>query len=148
MIVIADVFPKLRAAKNLLRSISKKTRFREPFERQNGKGTSSLLKFERQHLHQIYWSMWRQLTYKKSLLVIYKIFRMFVNTLSADGQYSVLNRQNLTQPIQMQLSGKQKFFSEHFCAFLKPSPDLLINVKAFELKKVSVIEIQNLQTCI
>ena len=44
---------------------------------------------------------------------------MFVNTLSADDKYSFLNRDNLTQPIQMQLSQKQKTFSEYFCAFLK-----------------------------
>ena len=46
---------------------------------------------------------------------------MFVNTLSADDKYSFLNRDNLTQPIQMQLSRKQKTFSEYFCAFLKSS---------------------------
>ena len=47
----------------------------------------------------------------KSLLVICKISTLFPNTLSADGKYSLLNRDNLTQPIQMQLSRKQKTFS-------------------------------------
>ena len=32
---------------------------------------------------------------------------------------SVLNRDNLTQPIQMELSQKQKTFSQLFFAFLK-----------------------------
>ena len=44
---------------------------------------------------------------------------MFVNTLTADDMYSLLNRDNLTQPIWMQLFQKQKDFSEFFLAFLK-----------------------------
>ena len=47
---------------------------------------------------------------KKSLLVICKIPRLFINTLSADGKYSLFNGDNLMQPIQMQLSEKQKTF--------------------------------------
>ena len=38
-----------------------------------------------------------------------------------DSKYSLLNRDNLTEPIQMQLSRKQKAFSELFSAFLKSS---------------------------
>ena len=57
--------------------------------------------------------------WKKSLLVIHKIQRLFVNTLTADDKHYLLNRDNLTQPIQMQLSQKQKTFSEFFFAFLK-----------------------------
>ena len=44
---------------------------------------------------------------------------MFVNTLTADDQYSLLNRDNLTQPIRTQLSQKPKAFSEFFLAFSK-----------------------------
>ena len=36
-----------------------------------------------------------------------------------DDSHYLLNRDNLTQPIQMQLSQKQKNFSEFFFAFLK-----------------------------
>ena len=78
-----------------------------------------MLKFPWQHFYQIDWSLWMQLTWKKLMLVICKISRLFPNTLSADGKYSLLNRDNLTQPIQMQLSGKQKTFCEFFAAFLK-----------------------------
>ena len=56
---------------------------------------------------------------KKCLLVIYKIHRLFVNILTADDKHYLLNRDNLTQPIQMQLSQKQKTFSQFFFAFLK-----------------------------
>ena len=41
--------------------------------------------------------------------------------MTADGKYSLLNRDNLTQAIQMQLSPKQKTFSKFFLAFLKSS---------------------------
>ena len=44
---------------------------------------------------------------------------MFVNTLTADDKYSLLNRDNLTQQIRMQLSQKQKAFSQFFLAFSK-----------------------------
>ena len=44
---------------------------------------------------------------------------MFVNTLTADDLYSLLNRDNLTQPIRTQLFQKQKDFSQYFLVFLK-----------------------------
>ena len=44
---------------------------------------------------------------------------MFVNTLTADDQYSLLNRDNLTQPIRSRLSEKQKAFFQFFLAFPK-----------------------------
>ena len=51
--------------------------------------------------------------------MIYKILGQFVNTLTADDKHYLLNRDNLTQPIQMQLSQKQKTFSELRFPFLK-----------------------------
>ena len=121
MTLIADVFPKLRTQKNLVRSMPKKSRCKESFGKQDGKSSQTLLKFAWQDLYHIYWSLWMQLTCKKSLLVTSKISRLFPNTLSADGNYSLLNRDNLTQPIQMQLSRKEKSFSDSFAAFLKSS---------------------------
>ena len=57
--------------------------------------------------------------WKESLLVIHKIIRLFVNTFSADDKHYVLNRDILTQPIQIQLSQNQKVFSKFLLAFLK-----------------------------
>ena len=55
---------------------------------------------------------------KKALL------RLFVKTLTAhDDEHYLFNRDNLTEPIQMQLSQKQNTFSHFFFfffAFLKP----------------------------
>ena len=55
---------------------------------------------------------------------------LFINTLSVNGKYSLVNRDNLTQPIQMQLSRKQKTFSEFFSAFLESS----LNFEHFQKK--------------
>ena len=85
-----------------------KSCFRVFIIKQHGKRAKALLKFERQHLFYIYWSLCRQLTCRISLLVICKISTLLPNTLTADGNYSLLNRDNLMQPIQMYLSQKQK----------------------------------------
>ena len=55
---------------------------------------------------------------------------MFVNTLSADDKYSFLNRDNLTQPIQMQFSQKVKTFYPFLFPFLKSS----LNFEHFQAK--------------
>ena len=130
MTVIAEVFPKLRSPKNKVRSISIKSRFKGSFKKQHGKRAQTLLKFAWQNLYHIYWSLWQQLTLKKSLLGRCKISGLLPNTLSVDGKYSLLNRENLTQPIQMQLSWKQKTFSDFFSAFLKSS----LNFEHFQKK--------------
>ena len=53
------------------------------------------------------------------MLALCKILRLFVNTLTDDGKYSLLYRNNLMEPIQILLSHKQKTFSEFFSTFLK-----------------------------
>ena len=110
-------FLSWRSPKNVVRSMSKKSSFRTPLEKQDGKRFPTLLKSERQHLHHIYWSMGTQLSLRKSLLLICKVLRLFVNTLSAVDKYSLLYRYNITQPIQIQLSQKQKTFSNFFLHF-------------------------------
>ena len=44
---------------------------------------------------------------------------MFLNILAGDDKYSLFNRDNLRQHIQMQLPQKQKFFSQFAVSFLK-----------------------------
>ena len=56
---------------------------------------------------------------KTSLLVIFKILRLFFNTFTADDKYSLLKRDNLTEPIETQLSKKQKTFSQFLLKVLK-----------------------------
>ena len=124
MTLIADVFPKLRTPKNMVRSIPKKSHFRGSVEKQHIKCFKLLLKFEGQLLYHIHWSPRRQLSSKKSLLLICKFSKPFPNTRSADGKSSLLNRDKLTQRNKMQLSQKQQTFSHFFSSFLKSSLNL------------------------
>ena len=73
--------------------------------------------------------MW--VPWKKSLLVIHKILGLFVNTLTVNDKHYMLNRDNLTQQIEIQLSLKQKTFSQFFFAFLKS----ILNLKHLIKKK-------------
>ena len=57
MTLIANVFPKLRTSKNLLRKISKEYRFRVPLDKQHGKRTQTLLKSKRRNVYHIYLSL-------------------------------------------------------------------------------------------
>ena len=108
--------------------------FRAPYDKQHRMGDLTLLKPEQHHLYHIDWSMWRQLSWKKSPLVIYKILGLFVKTLNTGHKYSLLNRENLKKPIQMKLSQKQNLFSQFVSAFLKSR----LNFKHFQ-KKMTVI---------
>ena len=46
MTFIADLFPKLGTAKNVVRYLSKKSRFKGPFDWQHGKRVQTLLRSE------------------------------------------------------------------------------------------------------
>ena len=54
MTLIADCFPKLRTPENVARDMSKKSRFKGPFDRQHGKRIQTLLRSGQQHCYQIY----------------------------------------------------------------------------------------------
>ena len=63
--------------------------------------------------------------------MILKILRLFVNTLTVNDEHYLLNRDNLPQPIEMQLSENQKTFSRFFFfAALKS----ILNFKHFPKK--------------
>ena len=53
------------------------------------------------------------------MLVLCKFLKLLVKKLTDDEKYSLLYRENLTQPIQILLSQKRKTFSEFFSAFLR-----------------------------
>ena len=75
--------------------------------------------------------------WEKFLLVIHKILTLFVNTLTAGEKHYLFNRDNLTQPSQMQLSQKQKSFSELFFSFLKS----ILNFKHVPKKMTLVADV-------
>ena len=63
-----------------------------------------------------------------------EILRLLVNTLTANYEYCRNNTDNLPLPVQMQLSGKLKIFSQFFIAFFEST----LNFEHFE-KKISLI---------
>ena len=91
---------------------------------------STLLKSPSHHLYHIHWSLASQMSWKKSLLLRWKTLGLLINTLAVYEKHPVLNRDNLTIPIQMHLSQKQKTFSQYFGAFLASK----LNLKYFEKK--------------
>ena len=99
--------------------MSKKSHFRGYFgERHDGRQQGEL-KSGWQDLDHSHWSLLKILGWKKSLLMVCKVLKLFVNALTARDKYSLRNRDNLTQPIQRELSQKQESFSGFFFAFLK-----------------------------
>ena len=53
MTLIGDLFPKLRTPKNVVRYMSKKSRFKGLFNRQHGKWVQTLLRSDPQHRYHI-----------------------------------------------------------------------------------------------
>ena len=53
MTFIADLFPKLRTPKNVVRYMSKKSLFKRPFDRQHGKRVQTLLRSDPQDRYYI-----------------------------------------------------------------------------------------------
>ena len=110
--------------------MSKKCYLRGTLNKQHGERAQTLLKYPSQHLYHIPSSLSRKLCSKKALLLTCQILVLLVNTLASDEKYLVLHRDNLTIPIQMKVSTKQKHFSEFFPAFLK----FTLNFNHFEKK--------------
>ena len=86
--------------------MSKKFCFRSFFEKKYGKRAQALLKSASQQHYHIHWSLATNLCWKKFLLLTCHILGLFVNTLTTDEKYLVLNRENLTIPNQMRISQK------------------------------------------
>ena len=119
MTLIAYLFLTLQPAKNVVRYMCKKSRFRLPLQKEHGKQVRTDFKSEREYLRHIYCSMGRQFSGKKSLLVIWKSLRLFVNTMNAVDKCSLPNRDTLMQPIHMDLSEQLKTFSRFVNVFSK-----------------------------
>ena len=64
------------------------------------------------------------------MLVLCKFLRLLVKTLTDDEKYSLLYRENLTQPIQILLSRKPKTFLGLSSKILNPT----LNFEHFEKK--------------
>ena len=103
----------------------------------------ALLKSPSQHLDQIHWLLPNQLSWENSLLLTCTTLGLLVNTLPADEKYSVLNRDNLTIPVPMQLSQEKKHFFQFFAAFLKSRLNFKYFVKIDDPHRFCILEITN-----
>ena len=119
MIVTANVFPKLQTVENLVKQVSKKRPFRTRFDSQHVKASQILAKSTSEHFYHVFSSLLRKLIWKMSPLVLPEIVGVFVITLTADEKYPVQDAENLSIPIQMQLSEKPKSFSQFFVPLLE-----------------------------
>ena len=98
---------------------SKRSSFSTPFGKQPVNGFETLLKTVRHHYFSIFPRIRDKLSWKRSVLVISEIFRLFVNTLTPDDKYSRRYIQIFWQEFQTILSEKRKTFFTFFIGFLK-----------------------------
>ena len=68
----------------------KKPRVRTLMDSQHVKESETLHKPARQLLYYIFWSLWKEISSKNSVLILPEILRVFVNILRPDDKYSVL----------------------------------------------------------
>ena len=70
MILIPTSFRKLQTLKELVRPLSEKHNFRAPFDSQHVKGSQTLVKPLWEHFHHIFSSLWENLIWKISHLLL------------------------------------------------------------------------------
>ena len=67
----------------------KKQRIRTLMDSQHVKGSETLHKSAQQYFCHIFWSLWKKISSKNSVLVVSEILRLFVNILTPDEKYSL-----------------------------------------------------------
>ena len=135
MTLIDFVFPKLPAPKTWSDKCGKSPVSENPSASNMVNGLKHCW-----YLHQCSFILlidhWKVNWVGKSLCYWHAIFWLFLNTLAGNEKYPLLKRDNLTVPIQMQLSQKRNSFSEFFAEFLKST----INSKSLEKKRMTLID--------
>ena len=66
-----------------------RSRMRTLIDSQHVKGSDTLHKSARQYFSHIFWSLWKKISSKNSVLVVSEILRLFVNILTPDDKYSL-----------------------------------------------------------
>ena len=113
------IFSKLPNVKRTVTQNFKYHRVIAPCYRQHIKRSKTLVKCPWQYFYQTFLLLWSKLTWETSLLLIFELLRVFIETLTADHRYSLCYIWNLQVLHQMQLSKKLKTFTQFFCPFLK-----------------------------
>ena len=97
---------------------SKRSCSSTPFGNQRVNWFETLPKLAPHHYFSIFPKIRNKLSWKKSALVTFEIFRLFVKTLTADHKYSRRNIEIFWQQLQTPLSQKGKTFCEYLIVFL------------------------------
>ena len=88
-----------------------------PFSNQRVNGLETLLKLARHNYFPIFPWIQDKLSWKKSALVTFEIFRLVVNTLTPDVKCSRRNMQIFWQQLQTTFSQKRKIFFDFLLHF-------------------------------
>ena len=130
ILMLPYVFSKLPTVKRTVTQMFKYHRVIAPFYRQHVKRSKTLVKCPWEYFYKTCLLLWSKLTWETSLLLIFELLRVFIETLTADHRYSLCYIWNLQVLHQMQLSKKLKTFPQFFFPFLKSSS----NFEHFEKK--------------
>ena len=103
-IVIGNAFPKLGTVQGLVTPLTIHRLLKRSFDSQHVKPFQTLVKSSWEHFYIIFWSLWREMIWKISPRYKFGIIGLFVNTWTADYKYPVTDCENLSFPIQIQLS--------------------------------------------
>ena len=128
--LLPSIFSKLPNVKRTFTQMFKYHRLIAPFYRQHVKRSKTLVKCPWEYFYKTRLLLWSKLTWETSLLLIFELSRVFIETLTADHRYSLCYIWNLQVLHQMQLSKKLKTFPQFFFPFLKSSS----NFEHFEKK--------------
>ena len=117
--ILAQLLPKLLHPKEMLTEASKRSCFSTPFCNQRVNGFETLLMSAQHNYFPLFQQIRDKLSWKKSALVTFEIFLLFVNTLTPDDKCSRRYIQTFWQQVQAPLSQKEETFFRFFIAFLK-----------------------------
>ena len=119
MMGMANVFSKLRTVEKFVTPLCKKRHLGTRLDSRHVKVCEILAKSTWECFYHVFSLIWGKLIWKISPLLLRKSYEVFVNTLTADGNFLIQYCGNLQLPIQMQVSEKRKTFSELFVQFLE-----------------------------
>ena len=139
--MIAEVFSKLLALKEVATSMSKRNCFRTHFGSQHVNGSQTLLKLARLRFYLIVPSIWDKLSWKKLHLVRSEILELFFSRLTANDKYTPQKSENFSQLIKILLPQKPKTFSIFFIAFVKYTSNFEYIEKKYGSHSLSISEI-------
>ena len=141
MTLTAFVFPKLRTLKTWLNKCLKSLVSENPSTSNVGKVPKQCWNLYHRLFIIFFSHCKKKVSWKKSLLLTYQMLGLLVKTLATDEKYLVVNRDNLTILIHMQLSWKQNTFSHFFVAFFKSRLNFEYFEKKYDPYRFSISEV-------